>query len=137
MAKLTPYFSTEDARAQAEFYVQALGGEILQVMTYAQAPGMDDEALKDKVMHLHLVAGGVTFYMADQVREKIQRGNGMDLNLEFETEEEARSAFEKLSAGGKVIMPLEMQFWGALFGRIEDKFGVHWQINTAQEYPQQ
>jgi PhnB protein len=134
MAKLTPYFYSEDSRAQSEFYVQALGGNVEQVMTYGQAPNTD-EAIKDKVMHLMLVAAGITFYMADSVFEPVSRGNGLDLNIEFTTEEEARQAFDKLAEGGRILMPLEKQFWGALFGRLEDKFGVTWQINT--ETPQQ
>ena len=56
MAKLTPYIFSEDAKAQAEFYTQALGGEILSVQTHGEIPGTKEE-LKDKVMHLSLVAG--------------------------------------------------------------------------------
>jgi len=26
-------------------------------------------------------------------------------------------------------MPLKKQFWGATFGMLTDKFGVHWMIN--------
>lgn len=129
MASLSPYIYSEDSRAQAEFYVQSFGGEIQSVVTYDQVPNAN-EAMKDKVMHLSLVAAGMTIFMADSVFEPVKRGSGMDLNVMFQSEEEARQAFEKLSAGGRVIMPLEKQFWGALFGRIEDKFGVFWQINT-------
>ncbi|WP_410770352.1 VOC family protein [Fontibacillus sp. BL9] len=133
MAKLTPYFYSEDAKAQAQFYVQALGGEIHEQMTYGQAPGTD-AALKDKIIHMSFTAAGVSFYIADTMHEPPERGSGFDLNLEFKSEAEAREAFAKLSEGGAVIMPLEKQFWGTLFGRLEDKFGIKWQISTeAQE----
>jgi Uncharacterized protein conserved in bacteria len=132
MAKLTPYFYSEDARTQAQFYVNALGGEIQHQMTYGQAPGTEEE-MKDKIIHMTFTAAGVTFYMADTMhREPSGRSNGFDLSLEFATEEEAREAFSKLSEGGRVIMPLEKQFWGSLFGRIEDKFGIKWQVTTPQ-----
>jgi PhnB protein len=48
-AQLTPYLMSEDARTQAEMYRHVLGGEILSVMTYGQAPGTP-EAIKDKVI---------------------------------------------------------------------------------------
>ena len=59
--------------------------------------------------------------------------SGFDLSMEFATNEEAQEAFAKLSEGGTVMMPLEKQFWGSLFGRIQDKFGIKWQITTATQ----
>lgn len=129
MAKLTPYFYSEDAKVQAGFYVQALGGEIINQMTYGQAPGTD-ESMKDKIIHMVFKAAGVTFYIADTMHEPPGRSTSFDLNLEFKTDEEALQAFANLSEGGRVIMPLEKQFWGTLFGRLEDRFGIKWQIST-------
>jgi len=31
--------------------------------------------------------------------------------------------------GGKVTMPLADAFWGARFGMLVDKFGLHWMFN--------
>ncbi len=129
MAKLTPYIFSEDARTQAEFYTNALGGEILSVMTFAQAPNVDEQ-LKDKVMHMSLIAGGISFFMSDSPFQPIERGNGMHLSLEFDDEAEAYSRFDKLAEGGKVLDALKKQFWGSLFGLVEDKFGVLWQVTT-------
>jgi PhnB protein len=129
MAKLTPYLISEDARAQAEFYTQALGGEILSIMTHGELPDAN-EALKDKVLHLCVVAGGVQIFMSDNDFGTINRGNGINLALEFATEAEARKAFDNLAQGGKVTHPLEQAFWGALFGQVEDKYGVFWMITT-------
>ena len=120
---------SEDARAQAEFYTYALGGEILSVMTHGQLPEAKEE-LKDKVVNLSLIAGGINFLMSDSVFEPIIRGNAINLSLEFTTEAEARDAFDKLAEGGKVKCPLEPAFWGALYGHIEDKYGVMWMITT-------
>jgi PhnB protein len=129
MAKQTTYIMSEDARAQAEFYTYALGGEILSVMTHGQLPEAKEE-LKDKVVNLSLIAGGINFLMSDSVFEPIIRGNAINLSLEFATEAEARDAFDKLAEGGNVKCPLEPAFWGALYGHIEDKYGVMWMITT-------
>ncbi|RIX50074.1 VOC family protein [Paenibacillus nanensis] len=130
MAKHTTYILSEDAKAQAAFYVHALGGEIHSVMTHGQLPGAKEE-LKDKVVNLSFVAAGVNFLMSDSVFEPVIRGNAINLSLEFESEAEAREAFDKLKESGTVISPLEPAFWGALFGQLEDKYGVRWMMTTA------
>jgi PhnB protein len=129
MAKHATYFFSEDAKAQAEFYTRALGGEILSVMTYGQLPDSKEE-MKDKVVHLSMIAGGVTFLMSDMVFESITHGNSINQSLEFATEAEAHDAFNKLSEGGTVKDSLKPAFWGALFGLLEDKYGVMWMIST-------
>ncbi|QWU17812.1 PhnB protein [Paenibacillus sophorae] len=134
MAKLTPYIFSEDARSQAAFYTEALGGEVLSVMTFADGPDPNPE-YKDKVMHLSFKAAGIQFYMSDSFKP-IERGNGLALTLEFSTEEEAYAAFDKLAEGGKVIDALKRQFWGAHFGQLEDKYGVSWQVVTEMETPE-
>ncbi|WP_309568632.1 hypothetical protein [Paenibacillus sp. sptzw28] len=78
MAQLRPYIFSEDARSQAAFYADALGGEIVDVKTYGDAPHAE-ESMKDRVMHLVLQAAGQRFYMADS--GPVDRGNGMDLSL--------------------------------------------------------
>ncbi|MUT64687.1 VOC family protein [Paenibacillus sp. NEAU-GSW1] len=126
-AQLNAYIHSEDARAQAAFYAQALGGEILSAMTYGQTPGTP-EAVKDKVMHMVLsVAGGNLLFFSDAM-EPFQRGRFISLALTYGDEAEARRAFEQLAADGTVKYPFELQPWGAYYGEIEDKFGVNWQI---------
>lgn len=129
MAKLTPYIFSEDARAQAEFYTQALGGEILSILTYGELPEAD-ESLKDKVLHLCVVAGGVQLFMSDAVSEPTAPEGGLLLSMEFATEAEAQDAFGKLAEGGFVKEPLKPAFWGALFGQVQDKFGMTWMITN-------
>src|SRR5690554_563129 len=129
MAKHTTYIFSDNAKAHAEFYTQALGGEILSVQTFGDIPGTK-ETDKDKVLHLSLIAAGVNFFMSDSVHADITKGSNINQSLEFATEAEAYEAFDKLAEGGKVIDPLTPAFWGSLFGRIEDKFGIHWMITT-------
>lgn len=127
MEKLTPYIFCEDARQQAEFYAKALGGEIAGIQTFGEMPNATEET-KDKVMHLVLKFGELQLFMADY--SPLQAGNQIDLAVEFKTEEEARSAFDGISKGGKVIFPLEKMAWGTMLGRVEDPFGIRWQIAT-------
>ncbi|WP_345238757.1 VOC family protein [Pontibacillus salipaludis] len=129
MAVCYPYFFCDDARVQSKFYSYALDGDIVSVQTFEDAPDMPNE-IKDKVMHLVLKAKGQHFFMADRIEGETISGNQMDLTLEFKDEKEARQVFSRLSEEGRVFMPFEKMFWGAMFGRLEDRFGVRWQIVT-------
>lgn len=129
MAKIIPYLYSEDARKQAEFIVEALGGEIICVQTFSEMPNAAED-MKDKVMHLAFQAAGQTFYMCDSVQEPVTQGNQVNLLLEYSSEEDARQAFNNLANNGTIVMPLERMFWGAMFGYVIDKFGIRWQIAT-------
>ncbi|MCK8486678.1 VOC family protein [Paenibacillus sp. MBLB2552] len=127
-AQLNAYIQSEDASAQAGFYAQALGGEILSKMTYGDIPGTP-ESNKDKVMHMVLsVAGGNLLFLADSPLELTRGGRIISLSLTFTDEAEARQSFGNLAQGGSVKYPFELQPWGAYYGEIEDKFGVNWMI---------
>jgi PhnB protein len=127
MAKLIPFIRSEDARAQAAFYTQALGGEILDVTTGAAVPN-NDPSMKDVVVNLRLIAGGIPFHLGECGIGPRVAGNEITLSLEFATEAEARAAFENLAQGGEMHQPLAPAFWGQLFGAFTDKFGIHWTI---------
>lgn len=129
MANLYPYIFSNEAQKQAEFYEKVFNGEIVSVQTFSEAPDMPEE-IKDRVMHLVLKAGGQTFFMADDVQKTLQTGTQIDLVMEFETEEEAKQVFNRLSDNGEVLMPFDKMFWGAMFGRVQDQYGVRWQITT-------
>ena len=45
-----------------------------------------------------------------------------------ETEQEVDNAFEKLSAGGEVYIPLTTYPFGNKFGWVADKYGISWQL---------
>ncbi|WP_326998752.1 VOC family protein [Cohnella kolymensis] len=127
VAKLTPYISSEDARTQAEFYKDSLGGEILSVMTFGQVQGTT-EANKDKIMHLVLsVAGGNEIFLSDSF-VPVSGERSIAMALAYDTEDAAREAFTNLLEGGQVKFPFEQQAWGSYYGEAVDKFGVTWQI---------
>jgi predicted 3-demethylubiquinone-9 3-methyltransferase (glyoxalase superfamily) len=49
--------------------------------------------------------------------------------VQCDSEEETDGLFEKLSAGGAVLMPLDNYGFSKKFGWIADKYGVSWQVN--------
>ena len=54
---------------------------------------------------------------------------GVSLALLYPTVDEAKRAFEALSPGGKVVMPLGPTFWADTFGMLTDRYGTSWMIS--------
>ncbi|MFE0555863.1 VOC family protein [Paenibacillus sp. NPDC058910] len=127
-AKLTPYIVSTNARAQAEFYIQALGGEVQSVMTHGQLPGAAEE-IKDKVMHMVLsVAGGNVLFLSDAF-DRLNAEGSIAFGLTFSDLEAASQAYANLAEGGTQKHPFEMGPWGAHYGEVEDKYGIKWMIS--------
>jgi predicted 3-demethylubiquinone-9 3-methyltransferase (glyoxalase superfamily) len=53
----------------------------------------------------------------------------MSLFVTCETEQEIENLFKRLSAGGRVMMPLDDYPFSAKFAWLSDRFGVSWQLS--------
>jgi predicted 3-demethylubiquinone-9 3-methyltransferase (glyoxalase superfamily) len=53
----------------------------------------------------------------------------MSLYVNCDVEREIDTLFERLSEGGKVLMPLGAYPFSPKFGWLNDRFGVSWQLN--------
>jgi PhnB protein len=60
---------------------------------------------------------------------KFVRGNDFNISIVARDKAEADRAFELLSSGGAVRMPLANAPWGPYFGMCTDRFGVQWMIS--------
>ena len=63
--------------------------------------------------------------------QEVKFGNQVHLSLQGDDVSKLTNAFDGLSAGGHVDMPLAKQFWGDTFGMLTDKFGMHWMVNIS------
>jgi PhnB protein len=130
---LNPYLNFKDNTREAmEFYKSVFGGK-LQMNTFKDFHASQDPSEDDKIMHSVLEAGnGITFMAADTPnRMEYRAGSNFSMSLSGEDDAELRGYFEKLSAGGRVTMPLEKAQWGDTFGMLTDKFGVNWLVNIS------
>jgi PhnB protein len=124
------YFKGQ-AKEAMEFYKSVFGGE-LTVQTYAEVPGMGNDAgKKDWLMHARL-EGGVIKLMASDTDKASPEAAKVDLSLGGKDETQMRAIFDKLSQGGKVNSKLKKEFWGDTFGSLTDKYGVNWMMNIAE-----
>jgi PhnB protein len=131
--RLNPYLNFRDnARTAMEFYKSVFGGK-LDINTFKEFNASQDPSEDQKVMHSMLEAdNGITFMAADTPNSmEYQPGTNISMSLSGDDEAELRGYFEKLSAGGTVVMPLEKAPWGDTFGMLTDKFGIQWMVNIA------
>ncbi len=135
--RLNPYLSFRDnAREAMTFYQSVFGGE-LTVSTFGDFNASHDPADQDKVMHSMLEApNGMLLMAADTPnRMEYQPGGSITISLSGDDEAELRGYYEKLSADGTVMMPLEKAPWGDHFGMCTDRFGVNWMVNISGGEP--
>ena len=134
MATLNTYLNFNGNTEEAfNFYKSVFGGEFLVVQRFGDTPGCDGMPAEDKekIMHIALPIGPNVLMGTDVTRPMPDAtyGTGISLSIDAASEDEAKSLFEKLSAGGTVTMALDKAFWGALFGMATDKYGIQWMVN--------
>jgi PhnB protein len=131
-SQLNPYLNFKDNARQAMAFYQSVFGGKLTVNTFKEFHASEDPAEGDKIMHAMLVAdNGITFMAADTPNAmEYKPGANISMSLSGDNEAELRGYYEKLSAGGQVVMPLEKAPWGDTFGMLTDQFGVNWMVNV-------
>jgi PhnB protein len=131
--RLNPYLSFRDnAKEAMEFYHSIFGGE-LTLSTFADFPGSADVTEQDKIMHADLKTDKGFNLMASDTPKSMEYspGGNFSVSLSGDDAGELRGYWEKLSADGKVTMPLETAPWGDDFGMCTDKFGVNWMLSIS------
>ena len=129
--KLTPYVHFEgNAEEALNFYKDVFGGEVLALSRYGDSPMPVDDDYKQKIIHARLAFGDSLLMISDTFKgSKVHTNGNIQLSLEMPDADSIDVIFNKLAEGGKITMPLQVQFWGAKFGMLEDKFGVSWMLN--------
>lgn len=130
MAQITPYLTFDgNCREAMNFYKACFGGE-LNVQTFGEAPMESSEADKERIMHAELRSAELILMASDGMpHQALIPGNNITLSVHSKSKEEQEKYFNKLAEGGNITMPLADTFWGAYFGMLTDKFGMHWMFN--------
>ena len=120
---VTPYLTIRDGRGDeaSKFYQEAFGAEELFRM-----PAEDGKRL----MHCHLKINGASVMFSDDFRGTPEPA-GIAIHLGVD---DARAWGRRATdAGAEVIMPIEEQFWGDVFGEVRDPFGHRWAISSRKK----
>ena len=133
--KLTPYITLEGRAKEAiTFYEQAIGAEVLSIVTYGEMPDMPNtftEDLKRLVAHARVKVGDTELMVSD-AQSGSPLGNGKRVTICITTNdvEHSRRIYEALRQDGQVNMPFKEESFSPGFGDVTDKFGVTFQIYT-------
>lgn len=131
MTKINSYLTFNgNCREAMTFYKECLGGELM-LQTVGESPISEQmpDQMKECILHAMLTSGNIVIMGSDMSPLKLIKGNAVSLMLNFSSEEETRKIYASLSKGGDSSQPLEVMFWGALFGHLTDKFGNQWMFN--------
>lgn len=135
MNAINPYVGFNGkCREAMSFYQQCFGGE-LEFQEVAATPVKQFSAgEKDKIYHSSLAKDGLPILMGSDMTdgEGYSKGNNIALAISCNSEEDIYSLFDKLGKDGKVSAPLKEEFWGGIFGRLTDQFGIEWMLNFSK-----
>lgn len=128
------YFKGNGNEAMA-WYTEKIGATTEFKVTFKDGPPVAEEH-KDCVMHAMMKIHDSVIMLSDDIgcygeNDATVVGNNVTLNMGYHWRdlEEMKKVFNDLSEGGKIIMPLEHQFWAATYGKFVDKFGITWSFN--------
>ncbi len=126
--KIVPHlWYDREAREAAEFYVSAfpdakmISGTVLQ-----DTPSGDTDVVSFELcgQTFMAISAGPLFKPNPSISFMVN----FDPSRRPDAREALDSLWEKLSAGGKVLMPLDSYPFSEHYGWIEDKYGVSWQL---------
>lgn len=135
MDAIKPYIMVKNANEALAFYQKVFGAEVIEHNKYEKSIGEqagfpDDFDYENSTMHVGFRIGGHALYMADDVQNNLQDRGRVDVMYEPSTREEIEVVYKRaLDEGAEVDQELQETFWGAVFARFHDPFGVTWQLN--------
>jgi PhnB protein len=124
--------TTEEA---FRYYETVFGTKIGMMQTFGDTPFAQNapESAKKKIMHAQLpITEAVHLMGSDSVEgfgPPLKQGNNFHVSVVAKDKAEADRAFEALSRGGRITMPIANAPWGPYFGMCVDRFGVNWMVS--------
>jgi len=127
MRKIAPHlWFDREAKDAAELYTSLIpDSKIINVRTLHNTPSGDCDLVAFEL-------SGQSF-MAISAGPPFKFNPSASFQLKCKTTDEVDATFEKLSRGGKVLMPLGSYPFSDRYGWLEDKYGLSWQVIFAGE----
>lgn len=136
--KITPHlWFDREAKEAAQFYCSFFPDSgIANITTLHNTPSGDCDVVSFRLsgQSFMAISAGPLFRFNPSVSFMINFNPAIDTNAPKNLE----SMWEKLSEGGKPLMPLGEYPFSKLYGWIQDKYGLSWQLilSSSQEQPQ-
>ena len=125
-----PRLCFRDAARAIEFYKEVFGAEEIMRLS---GPGV-------KIGHAEIQIGNARIMLSDEFPEYGAAGGtspetlgGSTVGFKVMVADADATARRMLAAGGKIVRPVENQFYGDRAGQIADPFGYTWIVATHKE----
>ena len=118
-----------------DFYRDALGAEVTEVVRIRDVPEPPKGADGDNIVYASLQVGETTVLAMDGPSAEGAQFAGFHLSLITRSDEETELLFGRLAAGGTVQVPPAPAFFSSRWGMLADRFGVNWMVLTASPAP--
>ena len=121
---IEPWLTVPDARVALSFYTSAFDAK--------EKYRLEGE---DNSLVLQLSVDGANFWLSDGAQRKSDERNplgGNSVRMILITKEPEKIFIKTLAAGAKEIFPVGEEY-GWKLGRIQDPFGLHWEIGHPLE----
>lgn len=125
-------------RQALELYQEVFGATIKEKILFSEADPRDfqykNEADKDLIYYALMMIGTHQVMLHDDNDGVLTTGKAgkqtasAALCVSFESEEKARAAYQKLSDGATILMPITSTTFGSFYTTLADKFGVIWDL---------
>lgn len=132
MVQAIPYITVPNAKEAIEVYKELFGATLIDRMPFDKKIGMqmglpEDYDWENSTMHSEIEVNGAKINMADG---QTKPGGNIEVLLMLDSKEQIEIIWAKVKAKGYTVkMELEVQFWGAMYARFVDEFGIGWQLN--------
>ena len=115
------------AEEAMNFYVSLFKGSAVRCI---ERYGPGEQGPEGTVKKADFTLGGHELSCIDSpVKHGFTFTPSISLFVDCEDQAELDKAFNQLSAGGQVLMPLDNYGFSTKFGWVNDRFGVSWQLN--------
>jgi PhnB protein len=120
---VTPYLVVNNGIEAIEFYRKAFGAN--EVLRHKTPDG--------KILNAQLKIGDSMVMLSDEfpgadTRSPLSLGTST-VTLHIYTKDVNKLWDQATSAGARIIMPLNNQFWGERYGQLADPFGHRWSLS--------
>jgi PhnB protein len=123
----TAYLCVKNAAAAIEFYKKVFGATEIMRLVGPEA----------RIGHAEIRIGNSSIYLSDEHPEygavSPQTLGGTPVKMNLSVPDVDAVAARAVDAGGKIVRPVQDQFYGERSGQFEDPFGQVWMISTTIE----
>lgn len=123
-----PHLVLSNCAGAVDFYIKAFGATEIHHRVLEEGG--------TRVMHTEITIGPSTLYLCDDFPEYCGGKSrtphalgGVPFVLHQSVPNCDEAMTKAISAGARVIMPAQDQFWGDRYGVVEDPFGYQWSFS--------